>query len=126
MKRILQQCCCHFLLCLACSLYHKMSAFSTEQSGAVEACWAHNPEVRGSKPRSANNNFIAIYNSSAPVFTDTDKIYQILAKGLHRLVKYLCFIASIYFQVILNWNKLTSAPTRIKPRNAVLRTSNKY
>ena len=25
-----------------------------EQSGAVEACWAHNPEVRGSKPRSAN------------------------------------------------------------------------
>ena len=25
------------------------------QSGAVEACWAHNPEVRGSKPRSASN-----------------------------------------------------------------------
>ena len=24
-----------------------------KQSGAVEACWAHNPEVRGSKPRSA-------------------------------------------------------------------------
>jgi hypothetical protein len=24
------------------------------QSGAVEACWAHNPEVRGSKPGSAN------------------------------------------------------------------------
>ena len=28
-----------------------------QQSGAVEACWAHNPEVRGSKPRSANNFF---------------------------------------------------------------------
>ena len=28
-----------------------------EQSGAVEACWAHNPEVRGSKPRSAINFF---------------------------------------------------------------------
>ena len=26
---------------------------SIKQSGAVEACWAHNPEVRGSKPRSA-------------------------------------------------------------------------
>ena len=26
---------------------------TSEQSGAVEACWAHNPEVRGSKPRSA-------------------------------------------------------------------------
>ncbi len=24
-----------------------------QQSGAAEACWAHNPEVRGSKPRSA-------------------------------------------------------------------------
>ena len=29
----------------------------TKQSGAVEACWAHNPEVRGSKPRSANYIF---------------------------------------------------------------------
>ena len=29
-----------------------------EQSGAVEACWAHNPEVRGSKPRSANHSFL--------------------------------------------------------------------
>ena len=27
-----------------------------QQSGAVEACWAHNPEVRGSKPRSANES----------------------------------------------------------------------
>ena len=24
-----------------------------QQSGAVEACWAHNPKVSGSKPRSA-------------------------------------------------------------------------
>ena len=30
------------------------AAISRKQSGAVEACWAHNPEVRGSKPRSAN------------------------------------------------------------------------
>ena len=28
-----------------------------QQSGAVEACWAHNPEVRGSKPRSAKKFF---------------------------------------------------------------------
>ena len=32
----------------------KSSDIIGEQSGAVEACWAHNPEVRGSKPRSAN------------------------------------------------------------------------
>ena len=25
-----------------------------QQSGAAEACWAHNPEVDGSKPSSAN------------------------------------------------------------------------
>ena len=31
--------------------------FCMEQSGAVEACWAHNPEVRGSKPRSAKDTF---------------------------------------------------------------------
>ena len=30
-----------------------------KQSGAVEACWAHNPEVRGSKPRSAIFIFIS-------------------------------------------------------------------
>ena len=27
-----------------------------EQSGAAEACWAHNPEVDGSKPSSANSS----------------------------------------------------------------------
>ena len=32
-----------------------------EQSGAVEACWAHNPEVRGSKPCSAN--FLTIFSN---------------------------------------------------------------
>ena len=32
-------------------------SLSVQQSGAVEACWAHNPEVRGSKPRSANSYF---------------------------------------------------------------------
>ena len=31
---------------------------TTKQSGAVEACWAHNPEVGGSKPFSARFFFI--------------------------------------------------------------------
>ncbi|GIY19019.1 hypothetical protein CDAR_612971, partial [Caerostris darwini] len=30
----------------------------TEQSGAVEACWARNPEVRGSKLRCASEIFL--------------------------------------------------------------------
>ena len=35
----------------------------SEQSGAVEACWAHNPQVRGSKPRSASI-FFGLKNKS--------------------------------------------------------------
>ena len=31
--------------------------FVEEQSGAVEACWAHNPEDRRSKLRSASIDF---------------------------------------------------------------------
>ena len=33
------------------------SATKGEQSGAVEACWAHNPEVDGSKPSAASSFF---------------------------------------------------------------------
>ena len=29
-----------------------------ELCGAEEACWAHNPKVRGSKPRGATRNFL--------------------------------------------------------------------
>ena len=46
----------------------RLAFIHQQQSGAVEACWAHNPEVRGSKPRSANNFFFfkiaQILNSS--------------------------------------------------------------
>ena len=36
--------------------YRRLAALgSQQQSGAVEACWAHNPEVRRSKLRSANS-----------------------------------------------------------------------
>ena len=30
-----------------------------QQSGAAEACWAHNPEVDGSKPSSAKVGFFS-------------------------------------------------------------------
>ena len=36
-----------------------------EQSGAVEACWAHNPEVRGSKPRSAKGFYFRLPSFTA-------------------------------------------------------------
>ena len=38
-------------------------SFSLQQSGAEEACWAHNPEVGGSKPPSATNKFSWIWKS---------------------------------------------------------------
>ena len=40
----------------------RLAFIHQQQSGAVEACWAHNPEVRGSKPRSANNFFFSKQN----------------------------------------------------------------
>ena len=32
----------------------------------MEACWAHNPEVRGSKPRSARNIFLFFFTHLIP------------------------------------------------------------
>jgi hypothetical protein len=49
------------LYCLLLFLYKMIVALHIEQSGAVEACWAHNPEVRGSKPRSARILFQYFY-----------------------------------------------------------------
>ncbi len=51
-----------------------------EQSGAVEACWAHNPEVRGSKPRSAKFFKIAL----KPVLFIFVTIVQTLIKDLEQ------------------------------------------
>ena len=36
-----------------------LSLTGSQQSGAAEACWAHNPEVDGSKPSSATYASIA-------------------------------------------------------------------
>ncbi len=38
------------------------SLYKEKQSGAVEACWAHNPEVRRSKLRSAKNIFFFFFS----------------------------------------------------------------
>ena len=43
-------------MCLNSSPFEKLWVWQfcyQEQSGAAEACWAHNPEVDGSKPSSA-------------------------------------------------------------------------
>ena len=70
-----------------------------EQSGAVEACWAHNPEVRGSKPRSARTTFFYIFFSigkwrsnnfyikSLP--PDAVRVYENRCHGLQKLFQYM-------------------------------------
>ena len=37
----------------------RISGIAHQQSGAAEACWAHNPEVDGSKPSSAKMRFFS-------------------------------------------------------------------
>ena len=39
----------------------KYASIFSKQSGAVGACWAHNPEVDGSKPSSARNFFTKFF-----------------------------------------------------------------
>ena len=52
----------HGSSCLYYSLIEIVSGNNPiKQSGAVEACWAHNPEVRGSKPRSARDFFFLFF-----------------------------------------------------------------
>ena len=41
--------------------FYKVPHQYQQQIGAVEACWAHNPEVRGSKPRSAKYFFLFFF-----------------------------------------------------------------
>ena len=41
--------------------FTKMLDYYRLQIGAVEACWAHNPKVRGSKPQSANFLWITLF-----------------------------------------------------------------
>ena len=44
-------------LCFNWVLYKMLEEGTIYQSGAAEAWWAHNPQVRGSKPRSDKRNF---------------------------------------------------------------------
>ena len=45
-----------------------------QQSGAVVACWAHNPEVRGSKPRSAKRLYFLLYTFKKMITTKTSTL----------------------------------------------------
>ena len=53
-----------------------------QQSGAVEACWAHNPEVRGSKPRSARKILLfVIYLEKSDNDCNVDKKKKLRLKN---------------------------------------------
>jgi hypothetical protein len=56
-----------------------------KQSGAVEACWAHNPEVRGSKPRSARFLFIFHEHHGAAHLAKVIYVYSCFKLGYENL-----------------------------------------
>ena len=61
---------------------------SDMQSGTVEACWAHNPEVRGSKPRSALFFFSSNHIVAKP-----------LGLGLPHLHNNVCWLSLEYYSL---------------------------
>ena len=79
--------------------------FHAEQSGAAEACWAHNPEVDGSKPSSAN------YTLSGPVYRGSSlswvQIPSLPFHGASHLHKYKTVLSS-EFSPFLYYSPLSS------------------
>ena len=66
-----------------------------KQSGAVEACWAHNPEVRRSKLRSA-----------ITFLFDTTTINQVKEYIERRLVKFVKFLFLPKMGLLINTNRI--------------------
>ena len=73
---------------------HRFSSFyvrKSEQSGAAEACWAHNPEVDGSKPSSANSKYsesvgIQALSTGANFWLDKTALSRSVFCGHHTIV----------------------------------------
>ena len=55
-------------------IHHVPNVLENHQSGAMEACWAHNPEVRGSKPRSAKC-FRQLCKNNWHVYVEAERPY---------------------------------------------------
>ena len=80
----------HFLICppKVTSFYlyivKKTLIISVQQSGAVEACWAHNPEVRGSKPRSAKHFFslFFVFTNAYSKKTSFSKLWPVIVLSI--------------------------------------------
>ena len=77
-----------------------------QQSGAVEACWAHNPEVRGSKPRSAKTIFSSnvSISGSIPAVQISVNLQPQNDDFWVSLVNYFQINWIIHFQTLLNFN----------------------
>ncbi|KAG8232998.1 hypothetical protein J437_LFUL013662, partial [Ladona fulva] len=68
---------------------------TSKQSGAVEACWAHNPEVRGSKPRSAIL-FISFFNSRVAQWKRAGPITQRSVDRNHALLTFFSYREELF------------------------------
>ena len=59
------------------STFHEVLHELKQQSGAEEACWAHNPEVGGSKPLSATYIILLVqikFPLSSKIYLQLDTI----------------------------------------------------
>ena len=87
---------------------------------AVEACWAHNPEVRGSKPRSANI-FICYSFSLHPYLATVileSKSLQLQCRSVVEIIRLLLF-RSFSFFVETTENDLTYKTGYVSPLDKV-------
>ena len=130
---------------VSCSLWGtgNTSRSHAKQSGAVEACWAHNPEVRRSKLRSAKMVFLKTFlwlASNTHSTTCEGQLYTRLAcrvthaDAVHttrtewagdqpRLRESTCSKSKICFELarIRTWNLLIRSQTRYPLRHKPLR-----
>ena len=71
----------------------------------MEACWAHNPEVRGSKPRSARIFFTHILFFSLARFLFLLKLFQHFFLLQNRVNLYIPIILAVFYKKKKKYSK---------------------
>ena len=84
----------------------------SQQSGAVEACWAHNPEVRGSKPRSANMYLLIMRIIACVVVVERIVIMIVIIIVIIRILTVIIIINTGSYKI----NVITLKCDRLKKR----------
>ena len=96
--------------------------FHRQQSGAVEACWAHNPEVRGSKPRSASIFFAMHFFFFQVLFSLACKYKFTFALFLRMIYRTRNWRVWMVFTTSFTWQNIPKLDT-LKDMNPMTRTT---